>query len=606
MTDQVSTREKLRSVREVAAYRPLLCAAIVVLSLSVGALEGIGIGFILPIVTLLQEGAGADPTGPVALFVGAYDAVGLPFTLETVIAGVGGVVGLRYLASFVASWLTVVLRAGYERRLRIRGFEDALEAETAYFDERGADELLNAVLTQTSHASGTITGFVSLVQLSIVSAAYVVVAFYLAPVLMVLTGAVLVALMYGSRYAFESGYDVGERIADANERVQQTVQRGFFGIREVKLFGLADELVDDFRGAVDSQADESIRRQRDMAAISNVNQLLAATTIFLLIYVGASVASLSLASLGVFLFAMFRLAPLLSNLNSTLYGVENDLPHLVRTQAFIDRLERNRESWGDEPVPTPVGRVEFESVEFSYPTDHAGVLHDVSFAVERDELVAFVGSSGAGKSTIASLLSGLYRPTAGRILADSTPIHRFDADEWRSRVAVVRQNPHVFNETLRYNLTIGNRSASPAEIDEACEIAEVAEFLDDLPAGYDTVLGDDGVRLSGGQRQRVAIARALLKDADLLVLDEATSELDNRLETKVHEGIRRVEREYAVIAIAHRLSTVTAADRIHVIKDGEIVETGTHESLVRRDGEYTRLYAAQAADSGSASFGAGE
>jgi len=157
----------------------------------------------------------------------------------------------------------------------------------------------------------------------------------------------------------------------------------------------------------------------------------------------------------------------------------------------------------------------------------------------------------------------------------------------------VRQNPYIFNDTLSRNLTIGNRDASRAEIERACEIAQVTEFLDELPDGYETELGDNGVRLSGGQRQRLALARALLKDADVLVLDEATSDLDRGIESDVQRAIESMDRDYAMIAIAHRLSTVKNADRIYAVENGEITERGRHEELIARGGTYADLYATQ-------------
>ncbi|MEM4780799.1 MAG: ATP-binding cassette domain-containing protein, partial [Halalkalicoccus sp.] len=169
----------------------------------------------------------------------------------------------------------------------------------------------------------------------------------------------------------------------------------------------------------------------------------------------------------------------------------------------------------------------------------------------------------------------------------------FDVDEWREKISIVRQDPYIFNDTLEYNLTIGNRTVSRSRLDTACEVAKVSEFFDELPNGYETNLGDNGVQLSGGQRQRVALARALLKDADVLILDEATSDLDSHLEGEVHAGIEAVDSEYATIAIAHRLSTVRNADRIYTVEDGEITEVGDHEQLIETGGTYAELYAIQ-------------
>jgi subfamily B ATP-binding cassette protein MsbA len=205
-----------------------------------------------------------------------------------------------------------------------------------------------------------------------------------------------------------------------------------------------------------------------------------------------------------------------------------------------------------------------------------------------------VGPSGAGKSTIVGLLTRMYRPQKGTIMADGHPIDDLDLEAWRKRIAVVRQHPYLFDDTLRYNLSVGNRDASDEEIREVCDIAQVTEFLEGLPQGLETPLGDDGVRLSGGQRQRIAIARALLKDADFIVFDEATSDLDTNLEQRVHGGIETMDRDRGLFVIAHRLSTVTGADRIYAMENGRIVERGSHEELLDTRGMYSKLYSRQA------------
>jgi subfamily B ATP-binding cassette protein MsbA len=290
---------------------------------------------------------------------------------------------------------------------------------------------------------------------------------------------------------------------------------------------------------------------------------------------------------------MFRLGPRASNVNRLFYQVENDLPHLVRTIKFVKELKMKQESErGSVRVPEEVRHVKFDNVHFAYNDDEK-VLQGVNFQFTKGDFVAFVGSSGAGKSTIVSLLARMYKPSEGEILVNGSSIHDMNIDKWRDQISVVRQNPFVFNDTLRYNLTIGNRTVSETELDRVCSIAKVDEFFEDLPKGYDTVLGDEGVRLSGGQKQRVALARALIKDADILILDEATSNLDSNLETQVQRAIEQMNREYAVVTIAHRLSTVENADCIYTLDDGEIIESGKHSQLIEKDGKYAELYRTQ-------------
>lgn len=594
MSEEATRREQFRTLLDVAFYRPFMTAGIILLNFLLALLEGIGLGFILPIIETAQ-GNGDASSGSTLLqvFEQTYGILGIPFTMEFLILGVISIITVRYATSFVAMWLAVILRTDYIRTLRARAFENSLNAKVEYFDTMGSDEILNAIITQTNYAGQTINLVIRTLNLALLCSVYLVIALLVSPFLMIITAVVLGVFMYGIRYVLESGFSVGSRVAEANERVQEAVQAGTEGIRDVKLFRLTDEIFDRFRTAMDQFVDATIAQERNKALINSFNQFSTAVALFGLIYAGLRLSSLSLGSLGLFLFAVFRLGPKLSSLNDVLYQAESNLPHLVRTQQFIDQLDRVQEPSSDKSVPSPINRTSFEEVEFAYNSDDEQVLRGISFEVERGEFVAFVGPSGAGKSTIVSLLARMYEPSGGRILADGTPLNQFDIGEWRSRVSIVRQNPFIFNDTLRYNVTVGNRDATREEIERVCDIAEVTEFFDDLPSGYETMLGEDGVRLSGGQRQRVAIARALLKDADLLVLDEATSDLDSHLEERVHDGIEAMERDYAMLAIAHRLSTVTDADRIHMMEDGEIVERGTHRGLIEQKGKYSELYATQ-------------
>ncbi|NHX36803.1 ABC transporter ATP-binding protein [Halolamina sp. R1-12] len=588
MSDQLSLIEKLGAAKRVALFRPIFSLGIILLSVIAALFEGIGLGFLLPIIQ--QARGNGEVSGLAEGFVWAYELVGVPFTLEYIIAGVALVMTLRYTASFLVAWLRAMIRVQYVRDIQTRAFDSALDARIGYFDEQGSDEILNAIVTQSREAGNAIMRLVRIVEQSILSLMYVSVALYLAPVLTLAAGAILAVLTYLVRYRFESGYSVGDRVAEANERVQEVVQAGTQGIRDVKLFGLSEKFFNRFEDQVGTFARSKVTLRRNQAAIQNLYQLTTAVTVFVLIYFALEFSSLSLAGLGVFLFAMFRLSPRISNLNTWIYRLEGDLPHLLRTEQLIAEMQASQEPiGGDTAVPSQVERIEADSLDFSYDGDEQ-VLDDVSYSVERGEFIAFVGPSGAGKSTIVSLLARMYEPDSGEIRADGTPIEEFDLTEWREHLSVVRQNPHIFNDTLEYNVRIGNRDASRSEIERACELACVTEFLDDLPEGYQSTLGDDGVRLSGGQKQRVALARALVRDVDFLLLDEATSDLDTNIEEDVHDGIESLDADHGLVVVAHRLSTVRNADRIYTMVDGRVEEVGTHEELLEAEEMYAELY----------------
>lgn len=587
-------REKAAAIHEAMLFRPLLGTAIVVLSLATALLEGIGLGFLLPIVELAQSSAPpSDADGILGMFVRLYSFFGLPFTLELLILGVAAVMGVRFVLSFLTAWLQSVLSMSYQRHLRQRLFDSLVYGPIEYIDRAGSDELLNSLITETNRAGGIAMAGFKIVEVTLRGGIYLVIAALLS---LELTAVALVGLGLSTiavRYVLEPAYTAGDDIATANDRIQTISQTAIQGMRDVRLFNMRSELVDRMRTVLDDYETDSVRLRRNQAALNNLNRFSNAIVVFGLVYAGFRYTSLTLAQLSVFLFAVFRLSPVVNQINTALYQLDGQLPHVVRVQSRIHELESKKPSDadGDRPVKS-IDRLEFDDVSFAYE-DGERVLESVSFAVSRGEKIALVGPSGAGKSTIVSLLGRLQRPDAGRILADGTPIEAFDVTQWRRRIAVVRQDPYLFDGTLLENVKVGNRDAPRAAVERACEIAQVTEFLSELPDGYETELGEDGVRLSGGQKQRVAIARALLTDADLLVLDEATSELDSNIERDVYARINALEDQYATISIAHDLSTIDDADRIYTLVDGTVVENGTHEQLLERDGPYADLYVTQ-------------
>jgi ATP-binding cassette subfamily B protein len=269
------------------------------------------------------------------------------------------------------------------------------------------------------------------------------------------------------------------------------------------------------------------------------------------------------------------------------------------SERIFELLDRkgSLEMGGGEPVGEVTGRLRFEGVDFSYPArSDIAVLRSFELTVEPGEVIALVGPSGAGKSTVASLIPRFYDPTRGRITLDGNELQRFDPRSLRQKIGAVMQEPVLFAESIADNIRYGRPEASDEEVSQAARDANAATFIEAFPEGYDTLVGERGIRLSGGQKQRVAIARAVLKDPRILILDEATSALDAESEHLVHEALDRLMEGRTTIVIAHRLSTVRNADRVAVMDRGAVEESGAHSDLMRTDGLYRRLVERQFSD----------
>ncbi len=388
------------------------------------------------------------------------------------------------------------------------------------------------------------------------------------------------------------------RIQDSIGDVTRVTEEVLTGNRVVKVFGGQQ-----YEKNRIIEADESNRKQ-NMKLISTralgvaVTQVLFAFGIAGVIYFAGKEAAIGQLSPGTFISfigaMILMLQPLrrLTNLNASL---QRGITAADSLFAIIDEDDEiNTGTFRKDPVD---GTVEFKNVNFSYGGENAPVLVDLSLRVEAGKTLAIVGKSGSGKSTLASLLPRFFDVDAGSILLDDTPIEEYALDNLRENLSLVTQDVVLFNDTIANNLAYGQlRQRSRADLLRAAEAAHIIEFVKDMPNGLETIVGDRGVLLSGGQRQRIQIGRALLKDAPVLILDEATSSLDTQSERHIQDALNHLMKDRTTLVIAHRLSTVEGADRIIVLDKGSIVESGTHRELIEHDGLYANLYRMQFSD----------
>jgi len=296
------------------------------------------------------------------------------------------------------------------------------------------------------------------------------------------------------------------------------------------------------------------------------------------------------------LLMLYEPAKRLTNVNIT---IQQGLSAAERIFTVMDTIPEIKDREGANPLPPITREIEFDHVSFSY--DRIPVLKDIKLKIKAGEMIAFAGMSGGGKTTLVNLIPRFYDVSDGGILIDGRDIRDVTINSLRGQIAIVTQQTILFNDTVRNNIAYGDINKRDEDIVMAAKAANAHDFITKLPEGYNTIIGEQGVKLSGGERQRISIARALLKDAPILILDEATSSLDTESEVEVQDALDKLMKGRTTLVIAHRLSTIRNADRIIVIVDGKIVEEGSHESLLAKEGEYYKLYNMQFRDTDSAS-----
>jgi subfamily B ATP-binding cassette protein MsbA len=377
------------------------------------------------------------------------------------------------------------------------------------------------------------------------------------------------------------------------------LQESIQGNRIVKAFGMEQYEIERFGQENHRLFRHSLRVSRTKAVLGPAMELLASFAIGAVVWYGGSSVIEGGRTQGefmAFMTAMFLMYQPFKHLTGTYTVIQQGVAGAERVFEILDVDPEIKDRPGARPAASFSREIEFRDVSFGY--GRKLVLKDINLKIREGEMVALVGVSGVGKSTTADLIPRFYDVTSGRITIDGVDIRDVTLESLRSQIGIVAQHTFLFNDTVRNNIAYGEPSKDKDHIVAAARAAHAHEFIMSMPQGYDTVVGEMGVKLSGGQRQRVAIARAVLKDAPILILDEATSSLDAESERLVQEALGNLMTRRTVLVVAHRLSTIRKADRIVVLVDGSIVEEGTHEELLARKAEYSRLYTLQLLEDG--------
>ncbi|MFA6435218.1 MAG: ABC transporter ATP-binding protein [Elusimicrobiales bacterium] len=403
------------------------------------------------------------------------------------------------------------------------------------------------------------------------------------------TGAILGILGKKMRKASsESNVIVG----DISHKFQESLQ----GITVVKAFNYEEQAIAKFRVTNDDYFSKMMRYLRATAMAGPIMEFLGSMILILIIFLGGRAifaGTMTTANFFSFVASFFTAYMPLKNIANLNAKLQMGMASWERIHQILDEKPTVIVTSKPKNIDILDGKIEFRGINYKYPSRDTQVLKDLSLTINPGEVAAFVGPSGSGKTTIIHLLLRFFDPISGKIFVDGNDMTEVDTTDLRSHIGLVTQDTILFDDTVYKNITIGRPGASMEEVIDAAKAADAHAFISAMPLGYETILGERGIKLSGGQRQRLAIARAIIKKPKILLLDEATSNLDTASEQAVQSAIERILGGRTVVMVAHRLSTVRNADKIFVLKKGELAETGTHEQLLAKGGLYKGLYEAQ-------------
>ncbi len=531
-------------------------------------------------------------------FTNAWTIVAFALVASTLLKGV-----------FVYAGTYLVNYAGFGMITDLRNelYCAILRRSVAFFQRHSTGSLVSATVSDVERIqfamSSVLAEFLQQFFILVFTAiAVVLLGGRLALVLLIFVPFILVSSRKIGRRVRHTTRHGQDKLADIQNILHETIT----GVRIVKAFGMEMWEILRFRGAARRLFRANLRSVRAQALSSPLMDLFGAAAIAMLLLLGRDQIKAQVFTAGTFLafiIAVFKLYDpvrkfaLFNNSFQQALGASYAIFH------FMDGQDDVRERPGAQPLPPFHDSIRFEHLGFCYDdrTPRNGeangeareVLCDINLEVKRGEVIAIVGSSGAGKSTLVHLIPRFFDASSGRLLIDGRDARDVTLASLRAQVGIVTQDTILFNDTLRNNIAYGQPKVSQAEVEAAARAALAHDFITALPEGYNTVIGEKGLRLSGGERQRIAIARALLKNAPILILDEATSALDSESEALVQSAIQNLISGRTVFVIAHRLSTVRHADRIVVLENGTIADAGTHEDLMNRAGTYRRLYELQ-------------
>lgn len=572
----------------------------IILGFSSAIFNGVGITLIIPLVMSFLELDILESEGLPPLLKTIFSSFDVFPEQSRILVMMGCVVlaiVLKNLANYANSITSGILSREFTATLRKEGFRLLLDVDISYFSGVKLGDLMNYINSEVNRASTAVRALIRVIIAAITIFVFfgilVLISWQLTLIAALLLGAIALVNQLSLKHAKRVGRELSRAAAALSSRAIEVLS----GIRLVKSSANEDVEYATLKRLIARRQAAEYRSQLIYASVAPVNEITSIFALLGLIVAGKALFGSQMQAFSsiilTYLVVLSRMLPFIGQLNTARNQLANSSASVEIIQDFLRRDNKPIMHSGRRLFSGLDQEIQFKQIWFQYPNSDGWSLQNISLTLPKGQMMALVGASGAGKSTLADLLARFYEPTKGQLEIDGVDLTQFDVNHYRRQIGIVSQDTFLFNASIRDNIRYGRAQASDEDVFQAAQQANALEFIQKLPDGFDTLIGDRGVLLSGGQRQRLAIARALLQDPDILILDEATSALDTISERLVQKALEDLSKSRTTLVIAHRLSTVQNADQIVVLDKGKIVEVGTHRELLRRGKHYASLYSIQ-------------